>query len=500
MNSLELLELNNLLEEFKKRQQHAFIKYIPDDNPERNQKLFHEQTNWCRLIFGGNRSGKSRSAAQEIAYIVTCSSPFQKYEGPARVWVVSVEYRTIYEGIWLHLKNALPYWEIKKMGPKVASNHEIPSFIEMKNGSRIDFISAIGGEDTRRKLQSAEIDYLFIDEEIDGDLWDELQMRLLTRGGRVVISATLVQSEDWLLNLEKQSYLKNSGITLIRLNTKFNKYNDQEALKRVLSRLSPEEQEVRILGKSRKLTGLIYTNWDDRHIIKPFEIPTEWTKLMAFDAGFRTAAALWVAITPENKCIAYREMYLHDATLTHIVDFIKAAENWPEKDVEGENITIRIIDPSSFRTLEDGSVGVGVQLAAHYNLYFTPANNDWRSGVEAIRRMLMADPQGVPYFRIFSTLENFQLERSKYRVAPPRTDRNRDQAPDRPLSRDDHLMDCWRYIMVSEPQYISSRTPKEQFDHDALHIDDVPDLDRSKKIRLLHRKQQILRERNNGWD
>jgi len=185
----QLAELVSTLEAIQERQQHASVTY----DPLPKQKLFHESPCWCRMAFGGNRSGKSRCTGQESYWYFSHTHPYQETPKKCRIWVLSAEYRTIFEGIWTHLKNVIPPWDIAKVGPKVP-NWDVPSYVESKNGSRIDFISAQGGgKDARKKLQAAEIDLLVIDEEISGELWLELQMRLVTRGGKIIISATLVE-------------------------------------------------------------------------------------------------------------------------------------------------------------------------------------------------------------------------------------------------------------------------------------------------------------------
>ncbi len=506
-----LEEYVTLLEELKKRREHASQTYVPDDNPRRNQRAFHASSAWCRLLFGGNRSGKSRSAAQEIYWWTTNTHPhLEKLPNAARIWVLSAEYRTLYEGIWIHLRNVLPHWEIRKIGAKVP-NHDIPSYVEMKSGARVDFISAQGGEETRRKLQAAEIDLLSIDEEISGDLWDELQMRLLTRGGRVIISATLIESEDWLLDLEDRAEAGDPDVNLVRLDTKFNKYNDEVALKRILSKLSSEEQQVRILGKRRKASGLIYANWRTEntdevtsHLIEPFTIPSDWTRVMCLDPGWRTFAGLWVAISPNDLAVAYREMYLLFAELHEAVEFINLSEI-------NEKIDLRLIDPASYKHFEDGSLGVGYQLAEDYNLDFSPALNDKRQNVEAVRKWLMPTPHltkeglKIPGFRIFKTLESFLSERRKYKIKPDTTRRDRDRAADRPLKKFDHLMNCWEYIATNRLDYIPAETDDEELDRLAMTDNDSEEMVCSKgqdprmfKVLLYKRRKRMAIER--GYD
>jgi len=500
----QLQQLNTLLNELKRRETHPSKTYIPDDRPERNQLGFHKSIAWARLAFGGNRSGKSRSAAQEIFWWATESHPHQPTPKGPRIWVISTEYRTIFEGVYSHLKNILPDWQISRTGPKVP-DHDIPTFIEFKSGARIDFLSAKG--DARQKFQAAEIDLLAIDEEISDDFWDELQMRLVTRGGRVIISATLVESVQWLLDLEDDSTtdLADRHVYLARLNTKFNPYNNQERLQTVLRNLSDEEKEVRILGNRRRLSGIIYNTFLEQHVCKPFNIPDGWTKVQVLDPGYRVAAAAWFAIAPVDqwgvtKRFLYREMYLRQTDLISVVHFIRTAEGFVYNSEDGkyhptdqiENIFIRLIDPSAFRKLEDGNAGVGLQLANDWDLYYSPAENDKRTNIEAVRRWLQLTPRGEPQFQVFDTCENFLMERRKYRLRDPNKDQTKDDPTPRPLKRHDHLMNCWEYGATAGIHHIPGLTRDQRLRKDAL--ENIAPLTGMHRVRMFKEKNKIRQE------
>lgn len=491
-----LLEAVGILEELKRRKNHAFQKYVPDDNPGRNQLGFHSSKAWIREILGGNRSGKSRSSAQEILWYATETHPYQKTPKAPRIWVVSAEYRTIYEGIWLHIKNNLPDWYVSKIGPKI-QNYDFPSYIEFKSGARIDFLSAVGGDEARKKFQAAEIDLLAIDEEISGEFWEELQMRLLTRGGRVIISATLVQSEEWLLDLEDQAK-ESEDVAVFRFDTRLNKYNDEKLLAKIIARLSDDEKEVRIYGRRRRTTGLVYSTFGVQNECRPFAIPAEWTRVMCIDAGFRVSAALYVAIAPDRKRYIYREIYIRQGSIHDLAHQIKVFEGFyfdAEKGyqlVEGkepERIFLRLIDPTSFRHLEDGSVGVGVQLSTDYGIHCSPGQNDKLSNIEAVRRLLIPDR---PELFVFDNCSNFLTEIKKYRLRGDTTGKDRDESPDRPLKRHDHLMNCLEYIAMENAQFIPGLTPVQQLRRDV--IEKVSPKDSMHRVRMIKERMKMRNE------
>ena len=445
------------MREFARRQKHAYFKYKPADEPDRNQLAFHKSTADTRLVFGGSQSGKSRSVSQEAAWWLTGQHPYQKVPEQARIYAISASYRTLQEGIWRHLKSCLPEWMIEQIGQNVAS-WQIPSFVRMKNGSQIDFLSGEGGEDARRKVQAAEIDLGILDEEVDQLIWEELLARRLVRGGRIVVCATLIRSEPWCMDLEDKAETGDPDVNLVRLST----YAAQRAghvkgavIKQMEAFLSDDEREIRLLGKSRKSEGLIYPELGRKHVCEPFTIPDGWTRFCALDPGFRTFGVLWAAISPANKVFIYRELYLHAKHYLDVANAIFAAEGyellstgkWIWKEKRSERMEVRWIDPANFGHETSGEWKTG-NLLSQYGLHCAPAQNDVETGIQVVRRALMDDMDGTPCLNIFRTCENLLKEMRTYRRHKEARDSARNQRTESPIKRNDHLCDTIRYLFL----------------------------------------------------
>ncbi len=477
MDPRTILEAEYRLEtELFRRSNQPLTRYIPCPKAERNQLSFHQNKAMFRIGTGGNQSGKSIMGAAEISWWLRGDHPY--IDTPpqgARVFCVSASYRTIQEGIWRHLKpkeaddnfgtGFLTNEDITRMGPRIPG-WDIPSFLEVrnKNGfiSRIDFISAEGGESARKRLQSAAVHLFAIDEEIETYLWEEILMRILVLSGKVIVTATMVRSEEWLVELERRSIEGDPETFLVRLDTDANEHINRETLENVFSFLSPEEQEIRRRGRSRASHGLVYSEFSRANITPKFKIPDEWPKFCALDPGFRTFAGLWIAINPETqRAFAYREMYLKDTNLQEAVYFVKRSEGWPIEvennqviDLPGkphEPMQFRLIDPSAFRHFTSGEVGIGITLAAKHNMPCLPSQNAVEAGIESVRYWithLLID--GEPAFKVFDTLTNFLGERRSYKFIKNTAIKlgGSHDRPDKPLKRRDHLMDTWRYLAL----------------------------------------------------
>lgn len=450
------------IEELKRREEHPFNQYIPGDSPDWNQKAFHASEATYRLLFGGNRSGKSQAAAYEVACWLLGKSLYRKIpEAPNRVWCISVEYSTLYEGIYRHLRKLIPDWETLKKGP-VLPGTRLPSYVELKNGSDVIFKSSKGGEEAREKFQAADIDLISIDEEVPGDIVEELLLRTLDRGGSFIISATLVESYEWIIDLETLAINGDPDHFLVRLNTEANPYLDAVTVAKIKAKLSREELEVRYYGKSRRSKGLVYAAFNSSiHCVEPFRIPWDWPRWRSFDPGIRTAAALWVAVGPDEKAYAYRELYLHNVPLYEIAIQIKECERWKlnkelsleykqfiwEETDDSEHMVESFIDDKRGSRLITGEEGVIDQLNTRYGLSCTPADKAKVPGIEDCRYWLENG------FHVFNTLTNFLWEIKRYRIRNKKTRKDQNEPIDEPVKKDDHLMDNWRYIARSQPRW-----------------------------------------------
>lgn len=460
--------LAEAIKELQRREVHPFNTYVPTATKTHNQESFHKSKQRYRLLFGGNQSGKSLANAQEIAWWLTGKHPYRPVpKSPIHVWCISAEYSTIKDGVYRHLRRILPDWEIKKEGPNVVG-HPLPSYIELKNGSVIDFKSAKG--DSREKFQAAGIHLISIDEEITADIFDELEARTLVTGGEFIISATLVDSYDWILNLEQRGESGDPDVFITRLDTSSNPYINQKVLQTLLAKWSSDTQEYRIKGKSRRSHGLVYNTWvDSKHRVPRFAIPSDWPRLRAIDPGIRTCAVLWVAISPDEHAYAYRELYAHNEPIHQIAMAIKSSEGWslektlserfdhfvwmPTIDRIQEEMAVSLIDPKAKARFESGEVGIMEQLYSRYGLSCIPADNELRSGIEDVRQWLEDKVDGKPGFLCFEHLENFQDERRQYRLSMRRPGKDQGQPLDTPIRKNNHLMDCWRYIARERPSF-----------------------------------------------
>ena len=94
------------------------------------------------------------------------------------------------------------------------------------------------------------------------------------------------------------------------------------------------------------------------------------------------------------------------------------------------------------------------QLHNRNGILTTPADRAIRPGIEECRHWLEHD------FKVFSTCETFIREIKRYRIRSGETRRDRNEPIDEPVKKDDHIMDCWRYIAMEYPKYEVRHLPE----------------------------------------
>lgn len=483
-----LAQILPICREINFRRNHPFYTYRPDSHPQGNQIGFHQARASVRVVLGGGQSGKSRAAAQEIAWWLTEKHPWQPTPKCPRIYVISAGYRLVQEGVYKHLKYILPRWLIHEEGPRVMP-WQFPLYIQMNSGAQVDFISGEGGEDARRKVQAAEVDLLVIDEEVDGLLWEESQRARLARGGRAIVSLTAIRSEPWITSLEDMAEMGDPHVHLTRLSTyraRDRGHVKAEIVKEMEMTLSESDRQVRLEGRTRRYEGLIYPEFGKLNVCPPFEIPQDCTRYVAIDPGYRTCAILYAAVWKDGKYVLYREIYLHARDYHEVATSMLRAEGynplpggmtWARDLHKTEKMEVRWMDPSGFGHHESGGLRIGTILALYSKklgvgnaLAPSPAPNDVEAGIELCRRALAPDMDGVPKMRVFDTCINFIREVRGYRRLRDKGQTSKDMAKDRPLKRNDHGCDAWRYLELGGLEW---KEPEPASQGEDWFMDDV---------------------------
>jgi len=194
----------------------------------------------------------------------------------------------------------------------------------------------------------------------------------------------------------------------------------------LLASTPPYLREARSEGTPSLGAGAIYPVPLADIQVDPFQIPDHWPRGYALDVGWKRTAALFGALDRGTDTVfLYSEHYRGYSEPSVHATAIRARGEW----LEG------VIDPAA----KGRSQSDGEQVMAQYvglGLHLAPAENGVESGLLAVWERL-----STGRIKAFKTLQNWAAEHALYR----RNEKGHI------VKEFDHLMDCTRYLIASNP-------------------------------------------------
>jgi phage terminase large subunit-like protein len=334
-----------------------------------------------------------------------------------------------------------------------------PIHWRLRNGSTFEVLTY---EQKTAHYEGWKGDLAWFDEPPSRDKYIATLRGLVDTNGRTWLTLTPL-SQPWLYD-ELVTNPSGNDIKCITMDIRDNvirevdgiKYGHltEDAIQRFEDSLNPEEKEARLHGKFLHLTGLVYKNFDAMKYVVPVEIKPHWSRYMAIDPHPRTpTACLWLAVDELDNYWIYDEMFIDGLDIKEIAHAIKAQEGKYPADV-------RYIDPAMDKEnpIFGTHFNIRKELMRH-GIYTIRANNEWEYGKDCVDRAIQ--PKWVPMLgedsprlhvgsnctRLIHEFTHYVWEFKK---------RTEEQASrQKPIKRDDHMMDCLRYILAANPTYMT---------------------------------------------
>lgn len=215
---------------------------------------------------------------------------------------------------------------------------------------------------------------------------------------------------------------------------------DAKAKRELLESTPPYLRDARSKGIPSLGSGAIYPVPEDEIRVPYFEIPYYWPRSYGLDVGWNRTAALWAAWEPQTGiCYLYAEHYRGIAEPAVHAEAIKARGKW----ISG------VCDPASRSSSQmDGQKLFNLYRQLGLNL--AVADNAVDAGLYDTWSLL-----STGRLKIMSHLLNFFSEYRLYR---------RDEKG-RIVKKNDHLMDCMRYIVRSGRPVAKQPNIEDNFDN-----------------------------------
>lgn len=473
-NRKELEQLALLLEEQETRKRYRKLDYMFPLTGKYARQYYPKHVEFFaagkeypqRCIVGANRVGKSETCHTELAYHITGLYrdwwPGKVFNKPVNVLCLGVTHDSVRDVSQFKLlgnrysegTGLIPLSHINE--EKISSKPGTPN---ARAEAYIKHVDSSGREDGYSKVQfksyisgpevfmGTEYDIILMDEEPPSDVYSEALMRTATTKGIIICCFTPLNgiSEVFLSFVPDLKPPENGVVNKYRY-TQVITWDDmpphlgEEEKANIKSGLLPHEVGARTTGIPMVGAGAVYQVNPDDFLVDSFTIPPKWERAYGMDVGWNKTAAIWAAQDPNSKIwYLYREYYRgHAEPVSHAAG-IKGNEPW----------LCGAIDPASRgRGQRDGK-----QLIEEYRLHgltLIPADNTVEAGILKCYQMLA---NGA--VKVFRTLTNFQDEIRLYR-------RKEDGQI---IKQKDHLMDAWRYMMMTGVHYTQS-TPQSEYETD----------------------------------
>lgn len=352
------------------------------------------------------------------------------------------------------------------------SQQRPPAYL-FSNGSEIN----VGGMDKPTKIMSTEYDLSYVQEGIElvVDGWEAIKTRL--RNGvmpyQQLIADTNPGSDLHWLNQRCQAGL----CTMLH-----SRHVDNPAYMNadgtytaageayiggILEKLTGVRRARLYEGKWVSSEGLVYEGFDPAiHVVDPFEVPDAWPRAWVIDFGYANPTCVqWWAKDPDGCWVMYREIYHTRMTVEeHCATIAALVMHQPEQGADGvwrgawrepRPATV-VCDPAS----ADGRAVIQAKLG----LSTVAADKAIDTGIVTAQAWLAARPEPGKRPRL-SFMRDALVERDKMlveRVLPTRTVEefpdyiwdtgNGVRRGERPVKKNDHGMDCTRYLCAYADQ------------------------------------------------
>lgn len=424
-------------------------------------------------LLGGNRSSKTeRGAFIAVAWLLGKEyfrdEPSWRYvkhlpipEHGCNIWAVGLDYSIIKDVLWgekLRRGHRHPGLLPDPQDPVITNIRDSEFQVTVNVNGRTSTLTCKSAESGREKMQSASVDLVWIDEEVNEEIFDELYQRTVDCGGKIVITMTPLNDigsgakRPWAFNLHKEFKQGRADVIFTQLSALNNSFiPEEEKVKLKQKWAGHPEERARLYGDFIQRSGLVYPQWSrEIHILKREEIPHGWRRIVSIDpAATGITAAIWAAIQPlTNNVYIYRVYYERDKIVTdHAKDIL--VRNGSDK------IDVWLLDPfwSVARNAETHKSGLQLWKEAGIPVRPAPKAEDYGRAIMAEYLSATLDKTTRdPKLFVMGDIPEFVEEIEQYVWDSWSKGAMKGMSKDKPMKRSDHLINATQYLLSMKPK------------------------------------------------
>jgi len=432
---------------------------LADYAPYLKQREFHSAgaTFRERLFIAGNQLGKTWAGGYETAIHLTGRYPDwwsgKEFTKPIASWAAGVTgeaTRDTVQRICMGRPNSIgtgsiPKSAIKDKTAKRGVADAIDTVVVAHGGggdvqageSTLTFKSYDQG---REKFQGETLELVWLDEEPAADIYTEALTRTNTTGGTVFVTFTPLQGMSTVV--ARFMIEKSPGTVVINMTIDDAKHYTPAQRIAIIASYPAHEREARAKGIPTLGSGRIFPVPEEDLLVKPFQIPDFWPRIIGMDFGWdHPTAAANCAWDRDADCFYVTHTHrLREATPILHATAIKSWGSW-----------IPVAWPHDGLQHDKGS---GEQLAAQYKtaglkmLKERATFEDGSNGVEAGLMDVLQRMQ-TGRFKVFNTCVDFLEEFRMYHRKDGKVVKERDD-----------ILSATRYALMMKRKAITKPTAR----------------------------------------
>lgn len=309
--------LDDILEQFTQRLETTATKpniyrYVPMEM----QELFQQSQAKNRILFGGNRGGKTYGGGADDVQVLLHRHPYRQHlyaDGPLRLRWIGIDFDRGIDQIAIPLISQLIPPSFLINGSWEDSYHRSGHMLTLNDKSTMSFMSY---EQSADKFQGVSLHHVHMDEEPPKEIFSETVLRLLDTNGTWTISETPVQQLEWIQDdlIEPSESGARPDIQVFYLNTMDNIHLSTQAKLDLAGTLTEDEKIIRLSGKY-KGGNMVFPEFERGwpYVIpdESFTLTSDWAIYESMDHGYVNPTAwIWTAVHLDGSIVVFEVLYL----------------------------------------------------------------------------------------------------------------------------------------------------------------------------------------------
>jgi hypothetical protein len=415
-----------------------------------------------RMVRSGNRFGKSTmGCAENCAWLLgerlwhAPTDPIRRVgipQHPVKLLTITTDWDKVDEiftsqrGSSGKVWKFLPPGALKERNPVRRNHSGAIDTIELRRGSLWRFDTVKSFLSNPQGSESSDWDAIHVDEPCPEAMWKACSRGLVDRSGSAWFTLTPL-SEAWIDDMFFPSQTGNAirdNVWAVTGTTYDNPYLSPEAIKEFESSLTEDERQCRIHGLPLHLAGLVYKEFSwNRHVLQDLppgwsaynDPPREYSIFYAIDPHPQTPhAVLFCAVSPTGKRFYYDDLFIHCS----VAELSKQIH----ERLKGRNVVWGKIDPIAYINDPITETNMAYEFE-RCGIYVEKATKALAQGILHCKGELQHST--ALYFTPACRRTLWEIQRYCW-----------DTKDNKPIDRDDHMMENFYRLELSEMRYIDA--------------------------------------------